>query len=96
MYEGACMRAQHKMLPDGTGARYGWIMTKQMEKLRFVLEKQAARKAQHQTGQKKWQPQQQPLQQTHNPHRQQQWQPQHQRQQQWQPHQQLQQWQNQQ
>ena len=28
MYEGPCMRAQHKMLPGGTGAGQGWIMTK--------------------------------------------------------------------
>ena len=47
MYEGACMRAQHKTLPDGTGAGRGWMTTKQMEECRFVLDKQAARKAQH-------------------------------------------------
>ena len=51
MYEGACMRLQHKTLPDGTGAGRGWIMTKQMEKGRFVMDKQAAWKAQQQTGQ---------------------------------------------
>ena len=28
MYEGACMSAQHKTLPDGMGAGHGWIMTK--------------------------------------------------------------------
>ena len=27
MYEGACMKAQHKTLPDGKGAGQGWIMT---------------------------------------------------------------------
>ena len=46
MYEGTCMRVQHKTLPDGTGTGQGYIMTKQMEKGRFVPEKQAARKAQ--------------------------------------------------
>ena len=39
MYEGACMRTQHKTLPGGTGAGRGWIMTKQIEKGRSVLEK---------------------------------------------------------
>ena len=29
LYEGACMRAQHKTLPGGTGAGRGWIITKQ-------------------------------------------------------------------
>ena len=58
MYKGACMRAQQKTLPDGTGAGRGWIITKQMEKGRFVLDKQAAWKAQQQTGQTTWQPQQ--------------------------------------
>ena len=28
MYEGACMKAQHKTMPDGTGAGKGCIMTK--------------------------------------------------------------------
>ena len=28
MYEGACMKAQHQTMPDGTGAGQGWIMTK--------------------------------------------------------------------
>ena len=51
MYEGACMKAQHKTLPDGTGAVQGWIMTKQMEKGRFVLDKQVVWKAQQQSGQ---------------------------------------------
>ena len=46
MYEGACMKAQHKTLPDGTGAGQGWIMAKLMEKVRFVLHKQAEWKAQ--------------------------------------------------
>ena len=32
MYERACMKAQHKTLPDGSGAGKGWIMTKHMEK----------------------------------------------------------------
>ena len=41
MYEGACMKVQHKTMPDGTGAGQGWIMTKNMEKGRFVLEKLA-------------------------------------------------------
>ena len=95
MYEGACMRVQHKMLPDGTGAGRGWIMTKQMDKGRFLLDKQAAWKAQHQTG-TTWQPQHQQRQQPQQPQRHQQWQPQHQRQQQWQPHQQQLQWQPQQ
>ena len=31
MYKGACMRVQHKTLPDGTGSGQGWIMTNQME-----------------------------------------------------------------
>ena len=39
MYQGACMKAQHKTLPDGTGAGMGRIMTKNMEKDRFVLDK---------------------------------------------------------
>ena len=40
MYEGACMKAQHKTIPDGTGAGRGCIMTKNIEKGRFVLDKQ--------------------------------------------------------
>ena len=72
MFEGACMRAQHKTLPDRTGTGRGWIMKKQMEKGRFVLDKQAAWKSQKQTG-PTWQPHQQQL---HQPQRQQQWQPQ--------------------
>ena len=63
-YEGACMKAQHKTLPDGSRAAKGWIMTKQMEKGRFVLNKQAAWKQQNQrSGQDTWQvpPQQQQL-----------------------------------
>ena len=67
-YEGACMKAQHKTLPDGTGAGLGWIMTKNMEKGRFVLDKQAQwrqqQQGQRQNTQNSW-PQQQ----------QQQWQP---------------------
>ena len=39
MYKGACMRTQHKTLPDGTCAGRGWIITKQTEKGRFVLDK---------------------------------------------------------
>ena len=68
MYEGACMCAQHKKLPDGTGAGKGWILKKQMEKGRFVLDKRVVWKAQQQTG-PTWQPQQQQQQQ---PQRQQQ------------------------
>ena len=58
------MRAQHKTLPDGTGAGQRWIMTKKMDKGRFLLDKQAAWKAQKQAGKSTWQPQQQPRQQT--------------------------------
>ena len=74
-YEGACMKAQHKTLPDGTGAGLGWIMTKNMEKGRFVLDKQAQWKQQQQgrqrNAQQAWQqPQQQqqwsPMQQANN------------------------------
>ena len=50
MYKGACVRAQHKTLPYGTGAGKGCIITKQMEKGIFLLNKQAAWKAQQQTG----------------------------------------------
>ena len=42
MYEGACMHAQHKTLPNVTGAGRGWMMKKKMEKGRFLLDKQAA------------------------------------------------------
>ena len=59
VYKGACMKAQHNTLPDGTGAGQGWIMTKQMEKGRFVLDMQAAWKAQQPRGQHTWQPQKQ-------------------------------------
>ena len=51
----ACMKAQHKTLPDGTGAGRGWIMTKNMEKGRYVLDKRAAWKQQQQAGQWTWQ-----------------------------------------
>ena len=82
MYEGACVKAQHKTMPDGTGAGQGWIMTKNMEKGRFVLEKQATWKAQQKGGQHKWQPQQQqqwqPQQQWKQPTQQQPYQPQQQ------------------
>ena len=39
MYQGACIKAQHKTLMDGTGAGMGWIMTKNMEKGHFILDK---------------------------------------------------------
>jgi len=79
MYEGACMKAQHKTLPDGSGAGRGWIMTKNMEKGRFVLDKRAAWKQQQQQQQQQqgsqqtWQRAPQPP-----PQQQQQWQPQQQ------------------
>ena len=50
MYEGACMCAQHKTFPDGTGSGLGWITTKNMEKGRFVLDKLEAWKVQQKTG----------------------------------------------
>ena len=64
MYKGACMRAQHKTFPDGIGAGRGWIMIEQTDNRRFVLDKQAAWKAQKQIGQTTWQPQHQLHQQT--------------------------------
>ena len=30
---GACMKAAHKTLPDGTGAQPGWILAKQLSRL---------------------------------------------------------------
>ena len=57
MVKGACMKAQHKTLPDGSGAGLGWIMTQNMEKGRFVLDRQAAwKQQQQQAGQQTWQP----------------------------------------
>ena len=38
MYEGACMSAQHKTLPDVTGTGRGWVMTQR--KLYIILLRQ--------------------------------------------------------
>ena len=73
LYRDACMKAQHKTLPDGSGAGRGWIMMQNMEKGRFVLAKREAWK-QQQGGQQTWQRPPPPPQQQ----QQQQWQPQQQ------------------
>ena len=36
---GACMKAQHKTLPDGTGAGKGWILAHSVTKAQFVMNK---------------------------------------------------------
>ena len=35
---GASMKAQHKTLPDGTGARHGWILAGQLCKAKWVMD----------------------------------------------------------
>jgi hypothetical protein len=36
---GASMKAQHKTLPDGTGAGMGWILAQNLRKANFVMDK---------------------------------------------------------
>jgi hypothetical protein len=36
---GASMKAQHKTLPDGTGAGMGWILAQNLRKANFVIDK---------------------------------------------------------
>jgi hypothetical protein len=33
------MKAQHKTLPDGTGAGMGWILAQNLRKATFVMDK---------------------------------------------------------
>jgi hypothetical protein len=39
---GASMKAQHKTLPDGTGAGMGWILAQNLRKANFVMDKRQA------------------------------------------------------
>ena len=55
----ASMKAQHKTLPDGTGAGKGWILANQLGKANFVIkqQKQWREKQQQQqpwNGQQQW------------------------------------------
>ena len=45
---GASMKAQHKTLPDGTGAKHGWILAGQLHKANWVMDKNEQWKQQHQ------------------------------------------------
>jgi hypothetical protein len=36
---GASMKAQHKTLPDGTGAGMGWILAQNLRKANFVMDR---------------------------------------------------------
>ena len=45
---GASMKAQHKTLPDGTGARNGWILSQQLYKANWVMDQNEHWKQQHQ------------------------------------------------
>ena len=35
----ACMKGQHKTLPDGTGAGMGWILANNIQKATYVIDK---------------------------------------------------------
>ena len=45
---GASTKAQHKTLPDGTGAGHGWILAGQLRKAHWVMDQNEQRKHQHQ------------------------------------------------
>ena len=45
---GALMKAQHKKLPDGTGAGHGWILAGQLLKANWVMDQNEQWKKQHQ------------------------------------------------
>ena len=45
---GASMKAQHKTLPDGTGAGHGWILAVQLRKADCVMDQNKQWKQQHQ------------------------------------------------
>jgi hypothetical protein len=40
MCPGASMKAQHKMLPDGTGQGKGWLLAPSITKAQFTMNKQ--------------------------------------------------------
>ena len=42
------MKAQHKTLPDGTGAGHGWILAVQLRKANWVIDQNEQWKQQHQ------------------------------------------------
>ena len=42
------MKAQHKTLPDGTGAGHGWILEGQLRKANWVMDQNEQWKQQHQ------------------------------------------------
>ena len=88
---GACMKAAHKTLPDGTGAQPGYVLAKQLSKpLWFIQQQEQYKQMQHGGGQ-----QQQQQQQQYHPQQQQQYHPQQQQQRRGQwgpPQQQQQQW----
>jgi len=44
------MKAQHKTLPDGTGAGQGWILAQSVTKAQWTMQHQQP------TGQNNWQP----------------------------------------
>ena len=58
---GACMKAAHKTLPDGTGAQPGYILAKQLSKPLWYIQQQEQYRQMHQGGgqQQQYQPQQQ-------------------------------------
>jgi hypothetical protein len=37
---GACMKAQHKTLPDGTGAGQGWVLAQSVAKAQWTVQQQ--------------------------------------------------------
>jgi hypothetical protein len=39
LIEGASMKAQHKTLPDGTGAGQGWVLERNLGKARYTMQK---------------------------------------------------------
>jgi hypothetical protein len=54
LVEGASMKAQHKTLPDGTGAGQGWVLERNLGKARFTMQKREEWMQQQQGGAPKW------------------------------------------
>ena len=71
---GACMKAAHKTMPDGTGAQPGWILAKQLSKpLWFIQQQEQYKSQQNQQGQQQRQQQYPQQQQWGQGQQQQQW-----------------------
>ena len=53
---GACMKGQHKTLPDGTGAGHGWVLAQSVTKAQWTMQnQQAPNQQQWQSNNNNWQ-----------------------------------------